>query len=227
MERQTEKRFQQSESFAVGALLTVAGGLLDAYTYRSRGGVFANAETGNMVLLGVYLTQGQWRKAVSYLFPIVAYALGVLTAEWIRDHHRDGRRYHWRHSVLLAEVAVVCGASFLPLGKWDALVNVLVAFICAMQVETFRKVRGNPFATTMCTGNLRSGTEALYRGLADRRREAVEKGLCYYAIIACFVAGAVLGVVLTSFAPQRAVLAAAFFLLAAFFLMCRETPSSI
>ena len=74
--------------------------------------------------------------------------------------------------------------------------------------------------------DLRSGTEALYRGLADRRREAVEKGLCYYAIIACFVAGAVLGVVLTSFAPQRAVLAAAFFQLAAFFLMCRETPST-
>ena len=223
MLQETEKRFQRSESFLVGALLAAAGGLLDAYTYLSRGGVFANAETGNMVLFGVYLTQGQWRKAVSYLFPIVAFALGVLAAEWIREHHRAGRRYHWRHTVLLAEAAVVCAVAFLPLGKWDPLANVLVAFVCAMQVETFRKVRGNPFATTMCTGNLRSGTEALYHGLTGGKRTAVEKGLCYYAIIACFIAGAALGVVLTGPAPQRAVLAAAGLQLAAFFLMCQES----
>ena len=39
----------------MGALLAAAGGLLDAYTYLSRGGVFANAETGNMVLFGICL----------------------------------------------------------------------------------------------------------------------------------------------------------------------------
>ena len=36
-----------SETFALGALLAAAGGFLDAYTYLLRGGVFANAQTGN------------------------------------------------------------------------------------------------------------------------------------------------------------------------------------
>ena len=40
---------QRSESFLVGALLAVSGGFLDAYTYLCRGGVFANAQTGNMI----------------------------------------------------------------------------------------------------------------------------------------------------------------------------------
>ena len=219
---QTEKQFQKSESFLVGALLTAAGGLLDAYTYLSRGGVFANAETGNMVLFGIYLTQGQWRKAAGYLFPILAFALGVLAAEFIREHHRSGPRFHWRHTVLLAEIAVVCAVAFLPRGEWDPVANVLVAFVCALQVETFRKVRGNPFATTMCTGNLRSGTEAIYHGLADGERASVEKGLCYYAIIVCFIAGAALGVFLTRLTPQWAVLGAAGLQLAAFGLMCQK-----
>ena len=202
----------------MGALLAAAGGLLDAYTYLSRGGVFANAETGNMVLFGICLSQGQWGKAVGYLFPILAFALGVLAAELIRERHRSGPRFHWRHTVLLAEVAV----AFLPRGEWDSLANTLVAFVCALQVETFRKVRGNPFATTMCTGNLRSGTEAIYHGLTKGKRESVEKGLCYYGVIACFIAGAALGVALTRLAPQRAVLGAAALHLTAFGLMWQE-----
>ena len=206
----------------VGALLAAAGGLLDAYTYLSRGGVFANAETGNMVLFGICLIQGQWRRAAGYLLPILAFALGVLAAEFIREHHRSGPRYHWRHTVLLAEIAVLCAVAFLPRGEWDPAANTLVAFVCALQVETFRKVRGNPFATTMCTGNLRSGTEAIYHALTGGKRTSVEKGFCYYAVIACFIAGAALGAWLTGLAPQRAVLGAAGFQLAAFGLMCQK-----
>ena len=211
----------------VGALLAAAGGLLDAYTYLSRGGVFANAETGNMVLFGICLIQGQWRRAAGYLLPILAFALGVLAAEFIREHHRSGPRYHWRHTVLLAEIAVLCAVAFLPRGAWDPAANTLVAFVCALQVETFRKVRGNPFATTMCTGNLRSGTEAIYHALTGGKRTSVEKGLCYYAVIACFIAGAALGVLLTKLAPQRAVLGAAVLQLAAFGLMCREDGGQV
>ena len=222
MLQETEKQFQKSESFLVGALLAAAGGLLDAYTYLSRGGVFANAETGNMVLFGICLIQGQWRRAAGYLLPILAFALGVLAAEFIREHHRSGPRYHWRHTVLLAEIAVLCAVAFLPRGEWDPAANTLVAFVCALQVETFRKVRGNPFATTMCTGNLRSGTEAIYHALTGGKRTSVEKGLCYYAVIACFIAGAALGAWLTGLAPQRAVLGAAGFQLAAFGLMCQK-----
>ena len=44
---------QMSETLFLGALLTVTGGFLDAYTYLCRGKVFANAQTGNIVLLGV------------------------------------------------------------------------------------------------------------------------------------------------------------------------------
>lgn len=217
-----ETRFQRSESFLVGALLACAGGLLDAYTYLSRGGVFANAETGNMVLLGIQLMQGQWHKAAAYLLPIVSYALGVLAAAFIRDHHRGGPRFHWRHSVLLAEIAAVCAVAFFPQGSWDRAANAMVAFVCAMQVETFRKVRGNAFATTMCTGNLRSGTEAIYHACKGDDRMGLERGLCYYGIILFFIAGAALGVVLAGMMPQRAVLAAVFFQLAAFVLMCLE-----
>lgn len=69
-----EKReFQRSESFAAAALLALSGGLLDAYTYLCRGGVFANAQTGNMVLLAIRAAEGKWQEAGRYLIPILAF----------------------------------------------------------------------------------------------------------------------------------------------------------
>ena len=71
---------QMSESFLLGAILALAGGFLDAYTYIGRGGVFANAETGNIVLMGLELADGNFRNALHYLIPITAFACGVLAS---------------------------------------------------------------------------------------------------------------------------------------------------
>lgn len=50
-----EKRLQMSESFFLTAILAIVGGFLDSYSYLMRGHVFANAQTGNIVLFGVNL----------------------------------------------------------------------------------------------------------------------------------------------------------------------------
>lgn len=211
------QELQRSESFFVAALLAVSGGFLDAYTYLCRGGVFANAETGNIVLLGIRLARREWGAALTYLVPILAFALGVLAAEAVKSRLlQKAGRLHWRHFTLGVEMAVLILASFVPLGRADGAVNALVAFVCAMQVEAFRKVRGHAFASTMCTGNLRSGTEALYGGALRRDGALVEKGVCYYGVIGCFIAGAAIGAVLSDLFPQRAVLGAVGFQAAAF-----------
>ena len=68
---------QMSESMGIGVLLAVSGGLMDAYSYLFRGEVFANAQTGNILLFSVYLSRGQWAAALHYLCPILAFSLGI------------------------------------------------------------------------------------------------------------------------------------------------------
>ena len=68
---------QMSESMPLAIFLTLAGGFQDAYSYNCRGKVFANAQTGNIVLLGQNLAQGQWKTALHYLVPLCAFFLGV------------------------------------------------------------------------------------------------------------------------------------------------------
>ncbi len=94
---------QMSETHLLGILLAVVGGFLDAYTYICRGHVFANAQTGNIVLLGVHLTNQNWGKAFYYVLPILAFVLGIFVCEMIQSLFKWKESIHWRQLVVLVE----------------------------------------------------------------------------------------------------------------------------
>lgn len=48
----------------------------------------------------------------------------------------------------------------------------------------------------MCTGNLRSGTEAFFRHVTGKDRTELGECLHYYLVILCFICGAAFGAVL-------------------------------
>ncbi len=196
---------QRSESLSVGALLALVGGFLDAYTYFSRGGVFANAQTGNMVLLGLRLSEGRWHDAMYFLLPIIAFAAGVLLAELIQSAMKSSRIVHWRQIVVILELTLLFGIGFVPDGPFSPYVNITVSFVCALQVESFRTMHGLSYATTMCTGNLRSGTELLFHFLRDKNRALLTAALKYYSIILFFICGAVVGMFVTRSVGEPAV----------------------
>jgi uncharacterized membrane protein YoaK (UPF0700 family) len=209
---------RMSESFAVGALLSAVGGFLDAYSYLMRGEVFANAQTGNFVLLGIHLAKGDFHKALAYIFPILAFALGVFLAELFRRRLFAWRGFHWRQIILAVETLFLLLVAFLP-QEMNMLAAVFISFICALQVESFRKIHGNPFTTTMCTGNLRSGTELLFNAVKAKKDKDFQNGLEYYGVIVFFVAGAVLGVLFSVLWHEKAVLIACAFLSLTIFLI--------
>lgn len=209
---------QMSDTMLMGGLLALTGGFLDAYTYVSRGQVFANAQTGNIVLLGMNLAAGEYSKALRYIIPIAAFAVGIYVVEWVRKLFMAHKTIHWRQIVLAVEMLLLLGVAFLP-QSMNSVANCLVSFICALQVQSFRKIRGNALATTMCTGNLRSATELIYHYHATGDRTSLKRGCQYYLIIAIFLLGAAVGNLCTRQWGIYAVLICVFLLLAAFTLM--------
>lgn len=207
------------ESFSFAALITLAGGFLDAYTYCCRDKVFANAQTGNVVHVGIAIAQGDFQNIARYVIPIAAFACGVLIAMAIRERAGEFVERSARH-ILLLEIAAMCLICFIPTGPTaNIAANVVVSFICALQAETFRKVNGLAFASTMCTGNLRSGSEHVYKALRNRNAAHVKDAAKYFAIILIFIAGAAIGVGMCSLLGGAAVLAATVPLLVAFVLL--------
>ena len=183
---------QMSEAFITALFLSVSGGLQDVYTYLYRGKVFANAQTGNIVLMAVKLFAGEWGEALRYLMPLCAFALGIFVAEFIRLKLKRMQWLHWRQLVVLFEILMLFVVGFLP-QELNLLANSLVSFSCAMQVQSFRKVNGYAFASTMCIGNLRSGMDALVAFGHTRDKQLLWKSLHYFAIIFIFALGAGVG----------------------------------
>ncbi len=183
---------QMSEAFINSAFLALSGGFQDAYTYNTREEVFSNAQTGNVVLMSQHFMAGEWQQAIRYLFPLLAFAMGVLIAEQIQYRYKYAKRLHWRQGILLLEILILFLVGFLP-GSWNMVATVLVSFACAMQVQSFRKVDGYSYASTMCIGNLRSGMDAFSVYLRERKPEQLRRCLYYFGIILLFAIGAGIG----------------------------------
>lgn len=165
---------KSSELFRTAVFIILSGGFQDAYTFIARGKVFANAQTGNIVLLSAALFRGEWATALKYAVPLAAFFFGVLTAEGVHYSCRKNEKMNWRQLILIAEVVLLLCVGFIP-DTANAAANAIVSFVCALQVQSFHKINGHIYASTMCIGNMRSGAESLFAFFRTHEKEALKK----------------------------------------------------
>ena len=73
-----DKIQQRSEALPTTLILTLSGGAQDAYSYMIRDHVFANAQTGNIVLFAANLVEGNISLLPHYMIPLLAFSFGIL-----------------------------------------------------------------------------------------------------------------------------------------------------
>lgn len=194
------------ETAGMGCLLAASGGFMDAYSYMARGHVFANAQTGNILLLGIEVSRRNWMTAAGYALPIIAFVAGVLIVDSVRlGGGRIPRCAYWRPRMLLVEMALFFSVACIP-GRYDFLANALTSMACGIQVESFRTICGNAITTTMCVGNLRSGAEHMAAFWMTGEQSQMKKGALYFLVIFSFCVGAVIGNECVRYTGRRAII---------------------
>jgi uncharacterized membrane protein YoaK (UPF0700 family) len=188
----------------LAALLAIAGGFLDAFTYIAHGGVFASAQTGNVVLLGVFAAAGDWLGAVRHVLPILAFVIGVGVAEKVGDPPVGRRLKRPQRFALVLEIAVLAVVGVLPTSFSNTTVILAVAFVAALQSTIFGKIGGWSVNTTMTTGNLRTAAASAYRLLVRRERDRRGQAVTFGTVCIAFLLGAVLGGLVTSWLHNHA-----------------------
>lgn len=221
MKDHNQHEIQMSEAFLNSAFLALSGGFQDAYTYNARNEVFCNAQTGNVVLMSQHFMAGEVTAGLGYFFPIISFALGVWVAEKIQANYKYAQKLHWRQGVLLAEILILFTVGFLPT-EYNMLANAMASFACAMQVQSFRKVNGYSYASTMCIGNLRSGTAALSVYFCEKKSKQLKQAMYYFGIILMFALGAGIGGNLSIRYGIRMIWVSCGFLMISFLLMFIE-----
>ncbi len=199
------------ETYSVTGILMGIGGFLEVYTYLEKGGVFCNAQTGNIALLAVSLAQGNLVKALDCMIPIVSYIIGICLTAHMSERTHKGLR--WETIFIILELCVFVLVGALPDRVPYGISTVAIAFVCSMQYHTFTKAHGIPMATTFCTNNLRQASLSFYKAFHEKDKLALQRGIFFVRHITFFLIGGFLGTLLCKFLAERAIWVCALLLL--------------
>lgn len=191
---------RRDETVIVALLLAFAGGYIDAYTWIIHG-VMANAQTANLVLLWVYGTVGNWDKALHFVPPILAFAIGVVIAAWLRS--AAGERASAISTLIEILLLILVGVlhNRLP----DLAGTLGIACVAAMQAAAFTKVEGVLCSTVMITGNLRQAIEGMFAAVSGPRPPGtLRRSGIFMVVCVTFGLGAAVGAFATKAVPDLA-----------------------
>jgi uncharacterized membrane protein YoaK (UPF0700 family) len=197
MDTTAASSIRRDETVPVALLLAFTGGYLDAYTWIVHG-VMANAQTANLVLLWVHGSVGDWAKALHFVPPILAFAVGIVVASWLR---RAAGERAIAISVLL-EILLLVVIAVLHNRLPDLAGTLGISFVAAVQSAVFTRVEGVPYSSVMITGNMRQAIEGVFAvasGDGALRPSGVFAVLCI-----TFGLGAALGAFATKQIPNLA-----------------------
>lgn len=177
-------------------LLTIVAGMADAVGYVAMGGVFAANMTGNTVLAGLALGEGQFELAANRMAPLLTFFLGAMLARLLLRLLR-------RPAVpLLLEATMLAVVGFLPIGREAALL--LVALAMGLQASAITHFAGTAVSTVVVTSTLTRIAEASLDRLwpTGRPPPSVVAGPRLLALTWIgYLAGAVAGVLLIPVVP--------------------------
>jgi uncharacterized membrane protein YoaK (UPF0700 family) len=213
---------RRTDKLPVGALLAAAGGFFDAYTLVLYG-VFANLQSGNVVLFCLQITSWHWRAAALRLVPIGAFIAGVLVVESLGAPRLEQLIRRPLRFVVTIEIAALAVVAALPGDTPAGVVTAIVALVAALQFSTFTSLHGSPYATVMTSGNLRQCIIATRQWLTGEDPVARQRAHRYAVIVVSFAAGAMTGVICTRQLDRPAIAVAAAMLSLVLALLIRET----
>ena len=191
---------RRDETVEIVLLLAFAGGYVDAYTWIIHG-VMANAQTANLIFLWVYATAGNWAKAFHFVAPILAFAVGIVIAAWLR--RAAGERASAISTLIEILLLIAIGILHNRLPNMAGTLGISV--VAAMQTAVFTRVEGAVCSTVMITGNMRLAIENIFAVAAGAAPVGTLRlsGI-FFALCVMFGFGAAVGAFATKGIPDLA-----------------------
>jgi uncharacterized membrane protein YoaK (UPF0700 family) len=186
---------ERTRSLWFALLLTTANGFLDAHTYLSRGGVFANVQTANVIFGAIDTSKRHFAVAAAHLWPLLAFIAGVALAAHIKSGRVERavpRPLVWTMATQAVTLAVI---GFVPSSVPHSYVTVPISFLAAVQIGLFRNIGDLVYLPVATTGNLMRFVESGYDGFVEGKTAARAAFGVYGALILAFALGALIGAI--------------------------------
>lgn len=201
----SENEYLICERKIVFILLMLSAGMMGAYTFNLRGGVFCNAQTANFVMMAIAFGHEKWWGGFYYLIPVSAYLLGTIISEILPNYVKKSGVIRWDTLLIFLELIVLFIIGFIPLSVPHQIVQVSINFICSMQYNTYRQAEGIPVATTFCTNHLRQTGVCIVKYIRKKDTTILNRGIFHTAMLASFFAGGLVLTIACKYLQEKAI----------------------
>lgn len=185
----TDKEFLQYERHWTLRAVVLLGGFYGVYTYLARGGVFANAQTGNLVMLAAAIGQLNWHRAFMIMIPITAFGCGTALSETLNRKFASVGRLHLESYLIIIEMILTVLLGFIPHSVPDQIAQSILNFICSMQYNTFRQSDGEPMAAKFCVNHVRTMALNIVKWRCDKDQLASVIWREHLSMLVMFICG--------------------------------------
>ncbi len=182
----------------IAFLLAFVGGYADAVSYLLTGS-FTGHLTGNAVLLAIHLARASWREAAANALAIVAFAVGIVVAEWTTAHAGKPTLARQLCVPLLIEgalLAAALGSRFVDGWVGNELCVVCLCLMLGQQNGALRRCGSLSVRTTFITGlstTLLSTTVERATGQESPNDRSKRQPWTVAGLLVFFAAGALAG----------------------------------
>ncbi|HFU4054633.1 TPA: YoaK family protein [Streptococcus suis] len=170
-----QKDYRVFEGLRVACSLTFISGYLNAFTYVTQGGRFAGVQSGNVISLAYYMAKGDIAQVVNFCVPILFFVIGQFFTYLARKYfEKQSWSWHFGSSLIML-ICILLTILLSPVMPAYFTIASL-AFVASIQVETFRRLRGVPYANVMMTGNVKNAAYLWFKGMVEQDTELKKTG---------------------------------------------------
>lgn len=188
--RMQQKDYRVFEGLRVACCLTFISGYLNAFTYVTQGGRFAGVQSGNVISLAFYMAKGEFDQVVNFCIPILFFVFGQFFT-YLARRYFEKQSWSWHFGSSLIMLICILLTIFLSPMMPATFTMASLAFVASIQVETFRRLRGAPYANVMMTGNVKNAAYLWFKGMIERDAELRKTGRNILLTIIGFMLGVI------------------------------------
>ncbi|WP_052360735.1 YoaK family protein [Oceanobacillus manasiensis] len=173
-------------------------GFIDAYTFITQDGLFASAQTGNMVVLGAKLLEGDFMEALVHFSSFAGFAVGAFIAQGIIEHFKE---YGWKkyRIYLFLQMVFLLVIAIVQQNISPSVIGFLLGLLAGYELTVFRKIKSTNINNGIMTGNTKNLMNNLYLAIFNKNKEALHTFLTLLLGLCVFMLGVVSGTVVQLF----------------------------
>ena len=176
-------------------------GFIDAFTFITLDGLFASAQTGNMVVMAAKLFAGNPLEAFAHVSSFLGFAVGAFLAQGVIERFRD---YGWRkyRIYLFIQMIFLLILAVIQQEFGASVIGGLLGLLAGYELTVFRKIKSTSINNGIMTGNTKNLMNHLYLAIFHKDKASLNIFLILLLGIGLFMLGVGTGTLVIYFGTQ-------------------------